>query len=59
MGMNFLLYLRLAFATGDASGYNMATKAAEQILRGLLAEFPDLKHVSVSGNYCPDKKRPP
>ena len=51
-----LLYLRLAFATGDASGHNMATKAAERILRGLLAEFPDLKHVSVSGNYCTDKK---
>lgn len=51
-----LLYLRLAFTTGDASGHNMATKAAERILNGLLQAFPKLQHVSVSGNYCTDKK---
>lgn len=51
-----LLYLRLAFQTGDASGHNMATKAADRILHALLQKFPALKHVSVSGNYCTDKK---
>jgi len=51
-----LLYLRFEFSTGDASGHNMATKAADRILRGLLQRFPELKHVSVSGNYCTDKK---
>lgn len=51
-----LLYLRFAFRTGDASGHNMATKAADRILHALLETFPRLKHVSVSGNYCTDKK---
>lgn len=51
-----LLFLRLAFSTGDASGHNMATKAADHILQHLLALHPDFKHVSVSGNYCCDKK---
>ncbi len=51
-----LLFLRFAFHTGDASGHNMATKAADRILHALLKQFPTLKHVSVSGNYCTDKK---
>lgn len=51
-----LLYLRFAFETGDASGHNMATQAADRILHALLEHFPTLKHVSVSGNYCTDKK---
>lgn len=51
-----LLYLRFAFSTGDASGHNMATKASDRILRGLLERFPQCRHVSVSGNYCTDKK---
>ena len=51
-----LLYLRLAFTTGDAAGHNMATKAADRILHGLLQTFPAFQYVSVSGNYCTDKK---
>ncbi len=51
-----LLYLRFAFATGDASGHNMATKAADRLLAHLLEEHPGFRHVSVSGNYCTDKK---
>jgi hydroxymethylglutaryl-CoA reductase (NADPH) len=51
-----LLYLRLAFTTGDASGHNMATKAAEAILTWLLRERSDLRYVSISGNLCCDKK---
>ncbi len=51
-----LLYLRLEFQTGDASGHNMTTKAADHILTWLLRERPNLTYVSVSGNYCSDKK---
>lgn len=51
-----LVYLRFAFATGDASGHNMSTKAAERIMRHILERYPDMKEVSVSGNYCTDKK---
>ncbi|MFA6409601.1 MAG: hydroxymethylglutaryl-CoA reductase [Gammaproteobacteria bacterium] len=51
-----LLYLRLAITTGDAAGHNMVTKAAEQVLDWLLKEYPQLKYVSLSGNYCVDKK---
>jgi hydroxymethylglutaryl-CoA reductase (NADPH) len=51
-----LIYLRLAFTTGDAAGHNMTTKAATAIQTLLLQNFPTLKYVSISGNYCVDKK---
>jgi len=51
-----LLFLRFAFDTGDASGHNMATKAADALLKWLLAARPELAYVSISGNYCCDKK---
>jgi len=51
-----LLYLRLVFTTGDAAGHNMATAAAERVLNRLLADFPGLRYVSISGNLCCDKK---
>lgn len=51
-----LLFLRFAFATGDASGHNMATKAAEALITHLLARHPELSYGSISGNYCIDKK---
>ncbi len=51
-----LLYIRLEIETGDASGHNMVTKAADALLKWLLETFNDLKYVSVSGNYCTDKK---
>lgn len=51
-----LVYLRFAFHTGDASGHNMATKAAAALMDHILAHYPAMKHVSVSGNYCTDKK---
>ena len=51
-----LLYLRFAFTTGDASGHNMATRAADRLLRHLVRAHPEFKHVSVSGNVCIDKK---
>lgn len=51
-----LLFLRFAFDTGDASGHNMATKAADAILAWLLDARKELAYVSISGNYCCDKK---
>lgn len=51
-----LLFVRLEFSTGDASGHNMATKAADAIMTWALQRWPSLKYVSVSGNYCCDKK---
>ncbi len=50
------LYIRFSFQTGDAAGHNMVTKGADALLNWLLSEYPELKHVSVSGNYCTDKK---
>ncbi|SUO96566.1 hydroxymethylglutaryl-CoA reductase [Suttonella ornithocola] len=51
-----LLFLRFAFHTGDASGHNMATKAADALIAYLLAQYTQLKYGSISGNYCIDKK---
>ena len=51
-----LLYLRFEMQTGDAAGHNMVTKAADGLMGWILKEYPALKYVSISGNYCTDKK---
>lgn len=51
-----LLYLRFEFLTGDASGHNMVTQAADNLMAWILQQYKQLKHLSVSGNYCVDKK---
>ncbi|WP_028487086.1 hydroxymethylglutaryl-CoA reductase [Thiomicrorhabdus chilensis] len=51
-----LIYLRLEFTTGDASGHNMVTNAADQLIPWILDEYTDLSYVSISANYCTDKK---
>ncbi|SFR20224.1 hydroxymethylglutaryl-CoA reductase [Poseidonocella sedimentorum] len=51
-----LLYIRLECATGDASGHNMVTKAAEAVQSWVLGEYPELAYASISGNFCTDKK---
>jgi len=51
-----LIYLRFEFSTGDASGHNMTTLAADRLLDWILIRFPHLKYVSISGNFCTDKK---
>jgi hydroxymethylglutaryl-CoA reductase (NADPH) len=51
-----LLYIRFAFETGDASGHNMTTFASDAIADLILKEHPEFKYISVSGNYCIDKK---
>ena len=51
-----LIYLRLEFTTGDASGHNMVTLAADTLFPWLLEKFPTLSYSSISANYCSDKK---
>ncbi len=51
-----LIYLRLEFTTGDASGHNMVTLAADNLFPWILDRFPNLVYSSISANYCSDKK---
>lgn len=51
-----LIYLRIVINSNEASGHNMATIVAENILNWLLKEYPELKYKSISANYCTDKK---
>ncbi|MEV6752858.1 hydroxymethylglutaryl-CoA reductase [Streptomyces sp. NPDC051214] len=51
-----LLFLRFEFTTGDASGHNMATLAADALLTHILQTVPGITYGSISGNYCTDKK---
>lgn len=53
------LHLRLSLSTGDAMGMNMATLAAQEVVRALGAAegAPPLGELlSLSGNLCADKK---
>ncbi|NJQ01135.1 hydroxymethylglutaryl-CoA reductase [Streptomyces zingiberis] len=51
-----LLFIRFEFATGDASGHNMATLASDALLAHLLATVDGIRYGSISANYCTDKK---
>jgi hydroxymethylglutaryl-CoA reductase (NADPH) len=51
-----LLFLRFDFTTGDASGHNMATLAADALLTHILGTIPGIRYGSISANYCTDKK---
>ena len=51
-----LLFIRFEFTTGDASGHNMCTQAAEALMNHILEYHTTLKYGSISGNYCSDKK---
>ncbi len=51
-----LLFLRFEFTTGDASGHNMVTLAADALMAHILQAEPTLRYSSISGNYCTDKK---
>ncbi|MEL6640069.1 MAG: hydroxymethylglutaryl-CoA reductase [Pseudomonadota bacterium] len=51
-----LLFIRFECETGDASGHNMVTGAADALLAWILQEYPELEYASISGNLCTDKK---
>jgi len=50
------VYLRIGMETGDAAGHNMAEKAAQAIVEHLQELYPATKLISISSNYCADKK---
>lgn len=51
-----LIYVRLEMKTDDASGHNMVTKASDAVLKWICSTFPEVTYVSISGNFCTDKK---
>jgi hydroxymethylglutaryl-CoA reductase (NADPH) len=54
--MGTTVFLRFRFRTGDAMGMNMVTSACNQVIQDLIVPDTGVDFVSLSGNYCVDKK---
>uniref|UniRef100_A0A8C6LE75 3-hydroxy-3-methylglutaryl coenzyme A reductase n=1 Tax=Nothobranchius furzeri TaxID=105023 RepID=A0A8C6LE75_NOTFU len=50
------LFIRFQSQTGDAMGMNMLSKGTEKALQQLQQQHPDVEVLSLSGNFCTDKK---
>ena len=53
-----LVFVRIRCDTSEAMGMNMITRGTEILFKDLLSreEFKNIKMVSISGNFCVDKK---
>ncbi|AWY42985.1 3-hydroxy-3-methylglutaryl-CoA reductase [Pseudomonas putida] len=50
------IYLRFRFHSADAMGMNMASIACDRAIRQLITPETGVRCISISGNYCVDKK---
>uniref|UniRef100_A0A7S2FDH1 3-hydroxy-3-methylglutaryl coenzyme A reductase n=1 Tax=Florenciella parvula TaxID=236787 RepID=A0A7S2FDH1_9STRA len=49
-------FMRVACFSGDAMGMNMISKGCLKVMDLLYEQFPEMRLISISGNYCADKK---